>query len=254
MSRLRVKPAATPVTMLLTSARVVPHIARARFDSSFGAIVTAPSAIVAVTSLVTRRLNVPRPPLAVRIWPSSSTATPAGIATGFLPIRDISLSSEHPAQHLAADLGDARFIVRHDPARGRQDRYAQPVIDPRQIGQLGINPPPRLRNARDFADHRLAVDIFQFDLELGDARTNVLLREAPDIALALQDFEDIGAQIRRRRRDDGLARLLPIADAGQHIAERIAHRHGLPPFTSSIWSCRGSARPRPARAPRCATA
>src|SRR5712692_6099484 len=170
--------------MLLISARVVPHIARARFDSLFGAIVTAPSAIVAVTSLPTSRLNVPSWPLAVRIWPSSSTATPAGIATGFLPIRDIALSSEsseHPAQHLAADLGDARFIVRHDPARGRQDRYAQPVIDPRQIGQLGINPPPRLRNARDFADHWLAVDVFQFNLELGDAGANVLAREAPDI-------------------------------------------------------------------------
>src|SRR6266853_1428865 len=72
---------------------VDPHIPGARFDSSFGAIVTAPSAIVAVTSLVTRRLNVPRLPLAVRIWPSSSTATPAGIATGFLPIRDIAASS-----------------------------------------------------------------------------------------------------------------------------------------------------------------
>src|SRR5207244_8619045 len=184
--------------MLLTSARVVPHIARARFDSSFGAIVTAPSAIVAVTSLVTRRLNVPRLPLAVSLWSASSTVTPAGIATGFLPIRDIAASSKHPTQHLAADLGDAGFVVRHDPARGRQDRDAQPVIDPRQIGQLGINPPPRLRYARDFADHRLAVDIFQFDLELGDARANMLFREAPDIALALQDFEDVGAQIRCR--------------------------------------------------------
>src|ERR1700675_3799833 len=102
--------------MLLTNARTVPHIARARFDSLFGAIVTAPSAIVAVTSLETRRLNVPSWPLAVNIWPARSTATPAGIATGFLPIRDIlrsseSLASKHPAQHLAADLGDARFIV-----------------------------------------------------------------------------------------------------------------------------------------------
>src|SRR5260370_14666703 len=129
-------PVVTPGSMLVTSARVVPHIARARFVSLFGAIVTAPSAIVAVTSLLTRRLNVPRLPLAISFWSASSTVTPAGITTGFLPIRDISISSEHPAQHLAADLGDARFIVRHDPARGRQDRNAQPVIDPGQIGEL----------------------------------------------------------------------------------------------------------------------
>src|SRR5260370_31531337 len=112
--------------MLLTSARTVPHIARARFVSLLGAIVTMPSAIVAVTSLLTRRLNVPRLPLAVSLWSASSTATPAGIAMGFFPIRDIAISSEHPAQDLAADLGDARFVVRHHPVRGRQDRDAEP--------------------------------------------------------------------------------------------------------------------------------
>src|SRR5437867_2833981 len=107
--------------MLLTSARVVPHIARARFDSSFGAIVTAPSAIVALTSLLTRRLNVPRLPLAVSTWPASSTETPGGIATGCLPIRDIAFTSEYPAQDFAADLGDAGLVIRHDATRRRQD-------------------------------------------------------------------------------------------------------------------------------------
>src|SRR5438067_11126805 len=75
--------------MLLTSARVVPHIARARLLSSFGAIVTWPSATVAVTSLVSATLNAPSRPLAVSVSPESSTCTPDGIATGFLPIRDI---------------------------------------------------------------------------------------------------------------------------------------------------------------------
>src|SRR5437762_2791926 len=141
MSRLRVKPVATPVTMLLTSARVVPHIARARFDSSFGATVMLPSAIVAVTSLPTTRDSVPKRPLAVSVWPESSTETPSGIATGFLPIRDIASASEYPraseypAQHLAADLGDAGLVVGHDAARRRQDRDAEPVIDPRQVDQ-----------------------------------------------------------------------------------------------------------------------
>src|SRR6266849_3238298 len=168
MSRLRVNPVATPVTMLLTKARVVPHIARARLVSLFGAIVTAPSAIVAVTSLLTARESVPSWPLAVRIWPAKSTATPSGIATGCLPIRDIALfpyASEHPAQDLAADLGGAGLVVRHDPARGRQDRYAEPVIDPRQLGELGIHAPPRFRDACDLPDHRFAVDIFQLDLQ-----------------------------------------------------------------------------------------
>ena len=66
--------------MLSTSARVVPHIARDCLVSLFGAIVTVLSAIEAVTSLLTTRLNVPRLPLALSVWPESETSTPLGTA------------------------------------------------------------------------------------------------------------------------------------------------------------------------------
>ena len=68
--------------MLFTNARVVPHIARACFVSFFGAIVTAPSAMAAVTSLLTTRRNVPRLPLALSVCPDICTSTPLGTATG----------------------------------------------------------------------------------------------------------------------------------------------------------------------------
>src|SRR4051794_9020744 len=189
--------------MLLTSARVVPHIARACLLSSFGAIVTASSSTVAVTSLLTTRLSVPSRPFAVSVWPARSMVTPCGIATGFLPIRDIRFSShlpgsEYPAQHLAADLRGAGLVVGQDAARRRQDRDAEPVIDARQVVDLRIDAPPRFRDSRDFADHRLAVDILQFDLELRDAGPHLLAREAADIAFALQHVEHVGAEIRRR--------------------------------------------------------
>jgi hypothetical protein len=67
ISRLTENPIDTPVTMLLTSARVVPHIARDRLVSLFGAIVTVPSAIEASTSLLTTMFNVPSLPLAVSV-------------------------------------------------------------------------------------------------------------------------------------------------------------------------------------------
>ncbi len=106
------KPFDTPVTMLLTSARVVPHIARDCLVSLSGAIVTAPSVIEAVTSLLTTKLSVPSPPLAVRVRPESSTSTPAGIGTGFLPIRDMSVpqktrqSTSPPTLAARASLSD----------------------------------------------------------------------------------------------------------------------------------------------------
>ena len=116
------------------------------------------------------------------------------------------------------------------PARGRQDRDPEPVIDARQVADLRIDAPPRFRDPRDLADHRLAIDVFQLDLELGDAGPHLLAREAADIALALQHVEHVGAEIRGRRRDDGLPRALAVADAGQHVGEGIAHRHGAAPY------------------------
>src|SRR5690242_16034523 len=111
--------------MLLTRARVVPHIARARLLSPFGVTVTRPSATCAVTSLPMASDRLPSPPFAVSIWPARRTSTPGGIGIGFLPIRDMIsssiLRSEHPAQDLAADLRGAGLVVGHDPARGRQD-------------------------------------------------------------------------------------------------------------------------------------
>src|SRR5205085_4744884 len=108
-------------------------------------------------------------------------------------------SSEYPAQHFAADLGGAGLVVRHDPARGRQDGDAETVIDPRQVGQLRIDSPARFRDPRDLLYHRLAIDIFQLDFELGDAGAYLLSGEAADIAFPLQDFEDIRPDLRGRR-------------------------------------------------------
>src|SRR5258708_32308779 len=96
----------------------------------------------------------------------------------------MALPSEYPAQHLAANLGGAGFVVRHDAARRRQDRDAEPVIDPRQVDELGINPPAWLGEAGDLADHRLPVDIFQFDLSFGGGRTDLLSRESQASTLA----------------------------------------------------------------------
>src|SRR5580704_6613794 len=224
--------------MLLTSARVVPHIDRACFDSPLGTIVTAPSATVAVTSLLIARVSLPLPPLTVSTSPARLAWTPAGIVTGCLPTRDMvgsqSLGSKDATQHLAAHLGGAGLVVRHDAARRRQDRDAEPVIDPRQVDQLRIDPAAGLRHARNLADHRLAIDIFELDFELRDTGAHLLVAIAADIALALEHLEYVGAVLRGGCGDNGLARALAVADARQHVAERIAHRHRAPPLPARL--------------------
>ena len=55
---------------------------------------------------------------------------------------------------------------------------------------------------------------------------------AADIAFALKHIEHAGAQLRRRRKDRVLLRLLAVADAGEHITQGIGHCH-LRVLTSS---------------------
>src|SRR5437868_14996208 len=92
------------------------------------------------------------------------------MATGCLPIRDMITSkpgvSEHAAQHLAADIGGAGFVVGQNAARGRQDRDAEPAIDTWQIDKLRVDTAGGFGDSRNLPDDRFALDVFQFDPEL----------------------------------------------------------------------------------------
>src|SRR5260370_19583320 len=219
---------ATPVTMLFTNARVVPHIARACFVSFFGAIVTTPSATTAVTSLLTTRRNAPRLP-----WRSGSVPTSASRPRS-VSRRDAChhvtwRPSEHAAEDLAADFCGAGLIVRHDPSRGRQNGDAQPVIAARQVDDARINAPARLRHARNLPNYRLAIDVFELDAQLRDASTNIFAGKAADVSLALQHFEHIGADLRGGAGDRGLPPPPPPSGSRPAVSEGIARRPWAPP-------------------------
>src|SRR3546814_5395241 len=172
----------------------------------------------------------PSLPLAVSRPAAIVTSTPLGIPTGFLPTRDI---LEHPAEDFAADILGARLGIGHDAARRRQDGDAEPVVDARQILDLGIDAAAGGRDAGDLLDHRLALGILQLDRQLGHAGPQLGPAVAADIALALQHLENLRPEGRGRAYDRGLALPLAIADAGEHIAQGIAHRHTCGPPTSS---------------------
>src|SRR5262245_11100277 len=208
------------------SARDMPHIARARLLSLRGSIWIAPLSIVAATSSCSISCRVPFGPFTLIVWPCTLAVTPAGIATALLPIRDmVSLASEHRTEDFATDVLVARLVVGHDALRRRHDGDAEAVVDARQRLHRGIHPAARLRHPRDLADHGRAVEILQLDVELGAA---VLVLDggiAADVALALEHFEDTRAQRRARRRHLRLVAPGRVADASDHIADRIVESH-----------------------------
>src|SRR5436309_407223 len=111
--------------MLFTRVRERPHIAWARGVSSrLVSTIVSPSR-EGTTSSVSVQASSPFGPFTVTVWPSIVTWTPLGTATGFLPIRDISID---PADHFAAHVGLTGRGVGHDALGRRQDRDPEAVL------------------------------------------------------------------------------------------------------------------------------
>src|SRR5216683_567720 len=206
-------------------------MARARLVSARGSTRTSPFSTLASTSPCSTSDSAPFGPFTVTVWPSTLAVTPEGMATGFFPTRDMALVSrsagsrlEHGAENLSAHVVLAGIVIGHHALGRGQDRDAQPVIDAREGFHRGVDPPPRLRHPRNLADHRLAVEIFQLDLELPAAVGMLDRRVAADEPLGFQHVEHAHAQPRRRRRHLRLVAHLRIVNAGNHVAERIDHR------------------------------
>src|SRR5262245_1763275 len=216
----------------------MPHSARAIFVSSRG--VTSTPAGLFFTSICSGQVKVSSPfgPFILTVRPSTVAVTPAGMTTGFLPTRDIaqllhpwrpaSPRSKHVAEDLAANVLLARPGVRHHALGSRQDGDAEAVGHARQIAYRLIDAPAGGRHAADLADGRLAVGVFQFDLELGETVLMVDAGVAADVAFVHQHVEYPRAQIGSGRGHLGPPPLLRVADAGEHVAERIVHRLGPP--------------------------
>src|ERR1700749_3342500 len=96
------------------------------------------SPTLAETSGTSLTLSSPFGPLTLTVWPSTEAVTPLGRATGFLPIRDIVLSSpsEYLTEHFAADVLFAGCAVCH-PGLGRRKKRKG------QAPGVGVPLPPR---------------------------------------------------------------------------------------------------------------
>src|SRR5437879_11764606 len=147
----------------------------------------------------------PLGPFTLTVWPSILAVTPTGMATAFFPTRDMALirlhhfnftafTLEYRAEDFSADIGVAGVVVGHHALGRGTDSDAKAVIDARQRLHRGIDATAGLRHAGNFPDYRLAVEIFQLDLELRLSVRMLHRGIAADEALALEDVEHVHAQ------------------------------------------------------------
>src|SRR5207244_6327522 len=126
---------------------------------------------------------------------------------------------ELPAHDFAAHIGLAGVVVGHHALGCRQNGDAQTVVDTRQIANRHVDAAARLGDALDFADHRLPVEIFQLNLELGAATGVRHTGVTTDEPFGLEHFEHALALLGARHRDFGLVAHLRVADTRDHVAE-----------------------------------
>ena len=87
------------MTMLAIRVRVRPCSDLERRSSSGRLTVMVPSELVTVMGSATTWLSWPLGPLTVTVGPSRPTVTPEGTGTGFLPMRDMEVSSAPLYRH-----------------------------------------------------------------------------------------------------------------------------------------------------------
>src|ERR1700756_4026728 len=196
--------------MLFTRVRDRPHMACARVVSTRLATTRSWPSWRASISSGSVQASWPLGPFTVTVWPSMVTVTPLGIATAFFPIRDILVD---PAEDFAAHVRVARGRVRHDALGRRQDRDPEAVLHRLQVLDRRIDAAARLGDAADLDDHRLAVEVLQLDLELGEGAGLLHQMVAADVALLQQHVEDARAHLRSRSHDLAAVALGRVLDA-----------------------------------------
>src|SRR5437773_1567790 len=228
----------TPVTMFWTSERASPWSARSLRSSPAREMTTWLPSTFALSPGGSGWTSFPFGPSALTDPSAAWTFTPCGITTGFLPMRDMVRASPHVGEDFPAHTLLARVAVGKDAPRRRHERDAHAAEDRRDPVAGDVHAPPRRGHAHEPGDHPL---ICPAVLEVHAQRPLRRVLEQPEVldeALVLQDLGDPHLEPRRRDVDLLVLGAARVADARQHVGDRVAS-HGL---TSSPSRCRA---PRP---------
>src|SRR6266850_4321463 len=237
MSSSFLKPSVTPVTALATRLRARPWNLPSAGSSRSVFATSVPSSCAKVMPGGMYWLTLPFGPCTSTLPDTILTLTPLGSGIGFLPIRDIvlipglrpGLCSPHVAKDFAADAGLARRAAGHHAPRRRQDVGAESAEHRRHVVHAEIDAAARAADPLDAGDHLLAVrSVLQEQADHLARRATLRLRlldqaVALDVALVLEDPRNLGLQLARRKVHPRVLGGHGVADAREHVGNRIGH-------------------------------
>src|SRR5215207_8523012 len=212
--------------MFAISVRVSPCSARSSPRSVGRVTTSSPSACSTFIRWGTTCESSPSGPLTWTRPGEIATLTVLGSSMGRLPIRLIGLPDE--GDDLAADAALRGLAAGDQPGRSGQDRRPEPAEHARQAVLARVDAAAGARDPLDAGDHALAVAA---ELELDDeGRVRLALdlddSEVLDVALVLEDAGDLLLDPGGRHLGCVLHRLVGVADAGQHVCDRVCQHVG----------------------------
>src|ERR687888_2804606 len=212
----------TPVTMFWTSDRASPWRARTLRSSPAREMTTALPSTFALSPGGRDWTSLPFGPSALTPPSTTLTFTPCGIATGFLPMRDMNHPSPHVGEDFPANALLPCVTVGEDAPRRRQEHDAHPAKDRRDPVAGDVDAPSRRGDAHEPGDHLL---VPRAVLEVHAERPLLGVLQQPEVldeALVLQELGDPQLELRRRDVDFLVFRAARVADAREHVGDRIA--------------------------------
>src|SRR5678815_4139799 len=236
MSSSFLKPSVTPVTAFATRLRARPWNFPSAGSSRSNFATTVPSSCANTMPGGTYWFSLPLGPCTSTPPGTVFTVTPFGIGIGFFPMRDMFSSccccrSPLPdvAEHFAADTGLARRASGHHATRRREDVRPQPSEHRRHIVDTQIHATAWTADALDAGDNAFTVGaVFQEQADHLAGRPPFLhgLVDQPvalSVPLVLEDARNLGLQLARRHVYTRVLGGNSVADAREHVGNRIGH-------------------------------
>src|SRR5215471_4252626 len=220
--------------MFATRVRDSPCRART-LPSSLGLVtVRTPSLWVTSMGSAISSESCPLGPRTLTSRPLIVTSTPAGMGIGSRPIRDIWASSPDEGEDFPAHAAPDRLPVRHQPTRGGDDGDAQSAEHPRQTVLFRVHPESRLGHALEPSDRALTGRaVFQRNYQV---LTDLSISDGPlaDVTLLLEDLGDVNLDLGVRHAHGVLICRVGVTQTGQHVCDRVGHRHGLMALLTAV--------------------
>src|SRR5215469_12941980 len=213
--------------MLATRVRDSPCSART-WPSSLGLVtVSTPSFWAISMGSASSIESWPLGPLTVTWRPLIVTSTPLGMVTGSRPIRDMRSPLPDVGEDFPAHAAPDRLLVGQQATRGGDDGDAQSAKHPRQIVLFRVHPEPGLGHALEPGDRALTGrPVLERDHQVL-ADLGVGYGPFADVALLLEDLGDVNLDLGIGHAYGVLICRIGVTQTGQHVCDRVGHRHGL---------------------------